>query len=289
MGPCLDGLLALIGLWLLIYRGFIRTRCRFWVELLAQISCGAAIVLLVPLFTSLPEAARAALLLTFGIFIGTCHAALSALTVAVSIASFLGALSWQLGLSGLLSGLPHAFTLLLVTINLIFSVLFCATPLGPLVFERFLVPILGAALLSTGAAGLAPGLGALAPDVLFSHEPFAAEGDASPQVNLLMWLVLTIFGVLSQACLLRQRKPSREETEGMKASLLFNPPQDDEEGGLIPRPNDDGSRFQVLVKAIFAEPGADQSHLSEHERKLVKVCQEDEFERDRVLWGGGLI
>jgi len=48
-------------------------------------------------------------------------------------------------------------------------------------------------------------------------------------------------------------------------------------------------RFQILTQAIFADKDADLSHLTENERRLVAVCREDEFERDRLLWGGGLI
>lgn len=48
------------------------------------------------------------------------------------------------------------------------------------------------------------------------------------------------------------------------------------------------SRHAVLCHAISAPPGADLSHLTDHERKLVDICRTDEDEKNRILWGGGL-
>merc|ERR1712150_126516 len=50
-----------------------------------------------------------------------------------------------------------------------------------------------------------------------------------------------------------------------------------------------GSRHLTLCDAICAPEGADQSHLTDHEKRLVEICKSDEFERDRLMWGGGLM
>jgi len=63
----------------------------------------------------------------------------------------------------------------------------------------------------------------------------------------------------------------------------------DAENGGMPEKDAGLARLPVLCRAIFADPSADLSHLTEHEIKLVKICREDEFERNRILWGGGLL
>jgi len=74
------------------------------------------------------------------------------------------------------------------------------------------------------------------------------------------------------------------------ASLLPEADQDDENVERFKKPDNlQNTRFQMLVKAIYADEGADLSHLTENERSIVEICRKDEDERDRLLWGGGLI
>lgn len=68
-------------------------------------------------------------------------------------------------------------------------------------------------------------------------------------------------------------------------------PEDTKPRGLVPRPCEaEGGTdcYNSIRQAIYAPPGTDLSHLTEYQRKLVEICQKDEDECNRVLFGGGL-
>eukprot|EP00448_Togula_jolla_P010890 CAMPEP_0170611060 /NCGR_PEP_ID=MMETSP0224-20130122/22990_1 /TAXON_ID=285029 /ORGANISM="Togula jolla, Strain CCCM 725" /LENGTH=218 /DNA_ID=CAMNT_0010936475 /DNA_START=250 /DNA_END=906 /DNA_ORIENTATION=+ len=205
----------------------------------------------------------------------------------------LGALLWRLGgcsaASSLEAGDLHAEVL--GVFALIFVGAFCATPIGPIVFERIMLPLLGALLFTVGISGLVPLIGSLTGDALLADACDNSGSEMSPALIFLgIWLLVALFGILYKAILLRP--PPSESGSGPGGSLIASllPGAADDNGLLSShKRGEDDSRFQILCKAILAPEGTDQSHLTANERALVKVCREDEFERDRVLWGGGLL
>jgi hypothetical protein len=176
-----------------------------------------------------------------------------------------------------------------------------------------LFPLLGAQLLTAGSAGLvADGVleesqmgllgGILPPATLVSTEVCpAASGDQRPAALFLgVWLGSAALGGLLQKVLMTvkcQCWPGRaddEASESLVANLLtVNDNKDSDhvrEGESMTKPElgQMNDRFRIICTA-FHDPDMDLSQLTETERKIVEICRKDEFERDRYMWGGGLI
>jgi len=311
-GPIHSAILATLGSWLLVYRLLLRTRCRPVAEKLTTIACGVALALLAPLLPWPPQGFRALSLGLIGVLLSCCHPACTALVVSSSLAMGLGGFIWQLGLCTVspeaalgevgLSG----HSLLLTFLTLIFIAFFVFVPgtAGPVTLIFVLVPLLGSLLLTLGIFGLAPSTGGLSADGLLAASPCAADVAssllASPAtMGLAAWLIVAAAGIGLQFYLARlaRLKAEADEARGnapggdLVTSLLPGSQAEEGGGANLPRPSDSDaqSRFGLITKAIFADEGADLSHLTENEQKLVAVCRKDEFERDRILWGGGLI
>eukprot|EP00929_Paragymnodinium_shiwhaense_P077028 TRINITY_DN39646_c0_g1_i1.p1 TRINITY_DN39646_c0_g1~~TRINITY_DN39646_c0_g1_i1.p1 ORF type:complete len:306 (-),score=50.84 TRINITY_DN39646_c0_g1_i1:369-1286(-) len=293
----LDVVLCCLGAYLLLYRFLIRRR-RALVQALAQFCCGASLVFFAPTFAWSWEAASVFLLVAFGGLFGTCLRVNAPFTASITIGAYLGGLSWQLGLcGGFLEtlGVPYVHGMVLTLSTLVYTLVFCGTPLGPLAFERCTVPVLGAALLSMGLAELVPAAGGVSASTLLNAD-CAPVSDALRTIEV--FAVLALCGVALQGLLLRggdEEEQKVRQKNDMAKSLLPNAEGDVEDGSLQkwrPESNDEdetNSRFHMLIRAIYAPEGTSQEHLTEGDQNLVNACRKDEFERDRLTWGGGLI
>merc|ERR1719401_1029956 len=186
-----------------------------------------------------------------------------------------------------------AHTILLALLQVLFIAFFVFVPgvAGPESLIFCLVPALGAMLLVLGIGGLAPTWRGLSASALLSESPCAAAASAGlgpPAVHsLILSVALAACGIAVQCYMVRlmRLKAEKQGESGsgpggdLVASLLPNA----QEGAGLPRPSGADSRFGLISKAIFLDEGEDLSHLTENERKIVKICREDEFERDRLL------
>mmetsp|Transcript_4978 Transcript_4978/g.11296 ORF Transcript_4978/g.11296 Transcript_4978/m.11296 type:complete len:300 (+) Transcript_4978:57-956(+) len=291
-----DGVLISVGAWLFVYRLGLRTRCRPYAEALTTAGCGLSLALLAPLLSWPPVGFRFPMLAVLGVLFSFCHPVFTATVVALPLGISLSAILWQFGLCTFAPG-THA--VLLTLISIVFIFVFVCTPgvAGPYSLRLFLVPSLSALLLALGIADLVPELDSLRPRTLLQDSPCsAAEGDTSAVLNFLgLWLLLAACGIGFQLLLtwLAKRKIVEGAAAGGDggdlAQSLLPGAQANKDGGMQRPDMGSDNRFTILCKAIFAEEGADQSHLSESEQKIVEVCRKDEFERDRLVWGGGLI
>jgi hypothetical protein len=237
--------------------------------------------------------ATALALAAFGVLVSFCHPMFTALMVSVPLGVCIGAFIWQLGS---LSAEMHGVTLGVT--SFLFSCIFVCTPYisGQLTLEFVILPLLSALLLVVGSADIVPGVNALNLEGLLSAETAAASVRTFEA-----WALVWIFALGVQCFLariqLRVRGKVGKDGEnrapkgggGLVASLL-PAGADDREPDRLARPehmvND---RFQLYVKAIHSDEPLDNFDLTEDEKKLVEVCRQDEFERDRVIWGGGLL
>lgn len=289
-----------------------KTRFRAIAEQLTTMACGLSLAMLSPLLPWPPPGFRALTLGVFGILLSCCHPALTALVVSTSLAIGVGGFVWQLGLCSVVPEAAleelgmSAHPLLLTLLVLIFIALFVCVPgvAGPASLVLGLVPALGALLLVVGCAELMPSVGGLSASALLSEQGCDAATTpaptwfAAPAVrSLAAWLLVTACGISLQCYLARLARIQAEQESDKKAgpggdlvaSLLPGSTQEEGGGANLPRPNDKNDRYSLIAKAIFLDESADLSHLTENEQKIVKICREDEFERDRLLWGGGLI
>mmetsp|Transcript_5603 Transcript_5603/g.11410 ORF Transcript_5603/g.11410 Transcript_5603/m.11410 type:complete len:295 (-) Transcript_5603:107-991(-) len=294
MGEVHDVALLLVGAWLFLYRLPLQTKSFGAIaEGLTTACCGLSLALLAQLLPWPPPGFRAVLLAVLGVLFAFCHPAFTAIVVTVPLGIAFGALMWQCGLC---SAMPDTHVIVLSAACLAFLVVFVCTPgiAGVQSFRLLQVPSLSALLLTTSVAGLVPSLGALEPRALLLASPCAADGGSAraPLLSLAYWLLATACASGFQLLLAwRARRMGGGGGEGGSLAALLLPGADadsDPEDGFK-RPDMVNDRFQLLTQAIFADKDADLSHLTENERRLVAVCREDEFERDRLLWGGGLI
>jgi len=298
MGPVHDVALLSVGAWLFLYRIVLWTgRCSRLGEVLTTVCCGLSVSLLAPLLPWPPPGFRAVSLALLGVLFAFCHPAFTATLVTIPLGVGLASLVWQLGLCSIIPT-AHAIFLSVVSVVLV-GVFVCAPGIAGIAsLHLVLVPSLSALLLTTAIAGLAPSLGTLEPQALLQAAPCAAEGGdvRAPLLSLACWLVLAACAVGLQLFFAwRARKMGRRAggRGDLVASLLpgstEDPEDDDGEEGFKKPDGMQNDRFQMLIRAIYADKDADLSHLTENERKIVEVCREDEFERDRLIWGGGLI
>jgi len=283
--------MVISGVWLLIYRLFIRTKLRRVVEILTHVLGGASWAILAPLSSWPSPIYRIIILTSVGALLSALHPALLTLTMSVSIGIAFSAAFWQVALCTAVadSGLGFLHPVLLTIVTVCFTFFFTCTSAGPSALERFLVPLLGSLMLTVGLAGLLPAMQGLSPDALMAETPCA--GIDHGLIGITAWFIVAALGMKMQAFLMR---PPKEETNGEDKNTLVHsllPDANDRLGGgkLVPKPGPN-DRFALITKAMFADEGDPVfDELSDHERKLVEVCRKDEFERDRVLWGGGLI
>eukprot|EP00428_Durinskia_dybowskii_P086788 CAMPEP_0170431208 /NCGR_PEP_ID=MMETSP0117_2-20130122/41276_1 /TAXON_ID=400756 /ORGANISM="Durinskia baltica, Strain CSIRO CS-38" /LENGTH=242 /DNA_ID=CAMNT_0010690743 /DNA_START=168 /DNA_END=897 /DNA_ORIENTATION=+ len=241
-----------------------------------------SLAMLSPLISWPPHGYRAASLGCVGILLSCCHPAMTAFVVALCLAAGVGGFTWELCLCQAqpeitLVGVTMSTHTLLLTILVLVSVaLFVLIPgiAGPMTLVLILVPLMGSLLFVVGSSEVWPSVRGISVHKLFPDR-----------------IALPTPG--SRSATRRARKQA--ETKGasapggsLVASLLPQKDGDERTGANLPRPSDE-SRYQLIAKAIYMPDDADLSHLSENEQRIVKICREDEFERDRLLWGGGLI
>jgi len=265
-------------------------------EVLTTLLSGATLALLAPCLPWPPPPGSAISLAVAGMLLSSCHTMFSALLLALTLGVGFAGYAWRLGICNG-AEVPYLHGAILSLMSVVFVVVFVCTPAiaGPFTMKVALAPCLGALLLSCGVAGL------VAPEVKFAltaPELLSEEGcqplHALSTRSFGVWLAISLAGILLQLMFLRLQSPgdSNAERGRLHEQLLPDAGDDEEAAGkaTVPRPGEGGSeRYTMLREAIDAPEGADLSHLSEMDRKIVEICRKDEFEKDRVLWGGGLI
>jgi len=277
--------LAVFGTWLLLYRLLIRSRWRAVVQIFTSAVSGTALALLAPLLPALSHCF--VVLALVGGLLAALSFRMSAAVASTCIGTALGALLWQMGLCTMV---PMSHGWVLACSAGIFFAIFSCTPLGPPTLERILMPVLGALLL---VVGIGPRLGMLAQGPLLQVSQSEDLSQAARATSV-AWLALATCGMAFQWFMLRGSDSDNSAKDGKKETLaesllVEEKGKSDEGAGVIEDKNAGMERMPVLCTAIFADEGTSQAHLSEHERALVEVCRKDEFERDRILWGGGLL
>jgi len=258
--------------------------------------CGLSLALLAPLCT-LPGWS-ALVLAAFGVVFSFCDAMFTALMVSVPLGVCIGAFIWQLG------GLsPEMHGVTLGVTSFVFSSVCVCVPNKEgklmMLLEFLILPLLSALLLVVGGADLVPGVNALDLEDLLSPETDAASVYTF-QVWALVWIITLGIQCVLVRIQLRFRSPA-DETENIRqdgkqaasgslvASLL--PAGADDRGpDRLTRPEHMvNPRFALYVQAMESDEPLDNFDFTEDERKLVEACREDEFHKDRVIWGGGLL
>eukprot|EP00419_Tripos_fusus_P052249 CAMPEP_0172804446 /NCGR_PEP_ID=MMETSP1075-20121228/5173_1 /TAXON_ID=2916 /ORGANISM="Ceratium fusus, Strain PA161109" /LENGTH=293 /DNA_ID=CAMNT_0013643025 /DNA_START=69 /DNA_END=950 /DNA_ORIENTATION=+ len=285
--------LVTLGSWFLVYRIGLLTRCSGITEILTTCCCGLSLALLAPLCLQ-PAGLSALGLAVFGVLASFCHPMLTALMVSVPLGVCMGAFIWQLGC---LSPEMHGVTLGVT--SLLFSCIFVCVPYisGQLTLEFLTLPLLSALMLVVGSADLVPGVNALNLESLLSAETAAASVHTFKIWSLVWILALGIQCFLARIQLrLRQKDGQNGARDGGKkaggslvASLLPSGANDRDPERLSRPEHMVNDRFQLYVQAIHSDEPLENFDLTEDEKKLVEVCRQDEFERDRVIWGGGLL
>mmetsp|Transcript_37895 Transcript_37895/g.57142 ORF Transcript_37895/g.57142 Transcript_37895/m.57142 type:complete len:300 (-) Transcript_37895:190-1089(-) len=292
-----DVFFTAIGVWLYLYRTVLQTRIKPFVERTTTFCAGVALTLIAPTMPLFSGYVAVGILAAIGMLFGWAHPALTALVVSFNLSFATGGLAWNLGLcgtipeDGFLAEMPW-HPLLLSTLLLIVAPLLTCVPgtAGPLTLIMVAVPLQASLLLTVGLQGLLD-FGGLSATELFQEAPC---GEPSAALRTLgVWAALGVCNIIFQLLMAKRARAQAEEDAqkpggGLVASLLPN--TDEVEGPSMPSMPQSNDRFQLITKAIFSQtPIEDLEDLTETERKLVKICREDEFERDRVLWGGGLI
>lgn len=288
--------LGVAGIWLLLYRllgSNLPLRFRPVVEAAASFCAGASLGLLGPLLPWPSPALRLPALAIFGAFLGLCHFALQSAVASACIGTIVGAFLWQLGICDAVQA-PWAHAGLLACCAIAFVLVFVFSPVAPPARERLLLPTLGALLLIEGVSNVSA-VGILAPGALLEASPRPAADFARGARTGAAWLALAACGIAFQWLLIPAGPAPEQGKNGGKGGALADPlvpsgKDVEKNGGDGPILNKDAGleRHQILCLAMVAPEGTDQSHLTDHERKLVEVCRNDEFERDRVMFGGGL-
>jgi len=289
------------GAWLLLYKLVMWTP--IGVSIPSTITTGVAglpLALLSPLFPWPPEPFQVVTLAIIGVLLSFCNPILTALLLAIALGFGVGGFAWQAKICAVLPEVMghgmHGTVLTLSVLMCIIIFIFLPGFAGPQAVVYVLVPLTGALMLALGVADNIPGKGIDA-NQLLAIQPCGA---GSPQIinTLEAWLALALCGMVLQQILNRCGKgvlqDDDEEQDGsLVAALLPQAGTESGGGAALPRPGEamgqDDNRFRIITSAIYADEGTDQSHLTEMERKLVEVCRKDDFERDRVVWGGGLI
>lgn len=287
------------GTWLLIYQTLVRTFMRKGVIKMTQFFAGASLLVFAPLVYKTPSLESC---LIFAIAGGALSMLLgdAMTTFFATISLGVGVMQWfwNLTLCSVVADewVASAVHIALLTIvSLIAFLFFMCTPLGIVLVELIVFPFLGAMLLATGASAL--------PDDperdLINPFPGICPGSTGPGFQaLLAWLFVGFLASAIQVKLrvARIQKAQDEENgedalnrssinaakDGALTSLL----QTSRNPGGFEKPEGDLSRVHAIARAI--PEGSDMSHLTETECKLVEICRKDSFERDRILFGGGL-
>lgn len=291
--------LVFFGIWLLFYRVLIRSRWGPIVQIMTSAISGASLVLLAPLLAWPSVAYRFPVLALLGGLFAACSFRVSLVVACSVIGIAWTALMWPLGLckmfgTGPAAILPMSHGHVLLGGAALFVLVFTYSALAANALERVLFPTLGALLF---VQGLGSRVGLLSPALLLDSDACpGAELPRADPATALAWLLLAVSGMAFQRFMLQAPEADEDGKEkGTMVECLLPGGSATSAGiqGVIGDKNAEMGgnmeRQPVLCTAIFAPEGTDQSHLTAHEKKIVAICRKDEFERDRILFGGGLI
>lgn len=285
------------GSWLLVYRLVIETRCGQVIAKITRFCAGSSLILIVPL-TSRPAETWIRDIL-FGVgggvlaVLGQALSDMPAPTFA-SVALGMGLVSWfwRFFLCSTLSA--HPWTLWLRGFSLLIGgfisqVIFTCTAEAPALIPLVLFPMVGALLVVVGYTSL---------EGRSEYNPFLETCSSSSALaeSFGVWIALFCLGFTVQAAMRIRQARKKAEKEGgqpgqsnsLLASLVQNTDDTQKEGFNAPKPGGDGVTSRVALITRCIPEGSDMSDLTENEKKLVEICRTDSFERDRILWGGGL-
>lgn len=262
-------LLAPLGAWLMVYRVPFRTRCQFFVQATTTATVGVSLCLLSPLVPWSPSVSIPVLSCVGILLVSITNHGPTLACIEAGI--YFGVFLWHLLLSKLEA--PALYPVALAVTPVILTLLVAGIGYNKLQ-ERFLLPLLGALLLTLGATRASPEQ-VLSRESCGMTEPFAG---CSPLTYLCVWLVVAFFGVLFQSYMLRQPSKPGDLSENLMPGQTGERPT-----------TDDNKAYLSLVDAIYADPSEDLSHLSANERRIVEICRTDEDEKYRVVHGGGLV
>jgi len=288
------------GAWLLIYQALIRTPLRNGAVMLTRFFSGASLLVLEPLVKTTQSLES---YLIFGVTGGALSVlfgdAASAFFAAISLGVGLTQWLWNLTLCSsvaddLMGTVVH--TAVLTIISFVAMLFFICTPIGIVLVELLMFPLLGAMLVATGASAL------LAEPSRSLINPFPGTCPGSTGLGFEAFAAWLFVGLLASAIQIKfrmiriQKAEQESDTDdlnrtsknGMLTSLLQTSRNPAGAGGApgFAKPEGDLSRVHAIARAI--PEGSDMSHLTETEKKLVEICRTDSFERDRILFGGGL-
>jgi len=221
-----------------------------------------------------------------GVTIGTCHNIGVNFVAGSSIGAVVGTAVWQIGLCTDDDSWNLHPLVLAVTIFLSVFLHMC-TPLAKYWHRT------GTPLWPTELAAMMLAWGILNPRALWKVECMSGDDDSTALQFLALWLLNFACGVGLLVIMLKRKIASMQEEGRLADNLLPGKHGEGGGAGLVDgiRPAEASGHmigYAKLRDAIFNED-ADMSHFSENEKKIVEVCRKDEFERDRLLWGGGLI
>mmetsp|Transcript_46234 Transcript_46234/g.83577 ORF Transcript_46234/g.83577 Transcript_46234/m.83577 type:complete len:314 (-) Transcript_46234:82-1023(-) len=272
------------GVWLLLYRffGWIQNKyIKIVIEIATSVSAGSSISLftsIVPLW----KLAQAPLLLLIG-SVSICSMNAMAFLACTPVGGFIGALVWQLSLSTMAPLWLHGWFVALCA--LLCSLVFTCTPVV-VALEGIPFPALGALLTMMSLSMLVPATGFATPALLLqaSRSPGASHTAA-------VWAAISTALVVFHTLMMRlTATPGEEKQENIKLSAKLMPSSGDAEKGQgmnLPAKDSGISRLPALTHA-FCNENADLSGFTENEVKLIMICRQDEEERNRIMWGGGL-
>jgi len=290
--PCFLGFL---GCWLFLYRTVIwMRRCRQQIQVLTMMFACSSWALLGPLLpwpTSLTQWYRAPIMVFFGLFLGCLGNLFGPLVVSVALGASFGATFWHIAFcsDSVAWSLPHALTLLFSTVAIAFPI--TLTKCGPKFWENCIIPVLGALLLTIAAADLRPELRlGLTTDSLFAEPCLDSD---SLHRSLKAWGALTFAGMVIQGLLrmIPTQPDDRVPGEGSVAESLLHRHDEENGAGVLgpdaPDTTGGNERHPLIVEAIH-DLDFDMSRLEEHERRMVQTCRDNEEEKYRIMFGGGL-
>jgi hypothetical protein len=260
--------------------------------LITSLVCGSSLATLAPM-CGLPVLVMAAI----GIIIVCTHYChphgflLMCLLNGVVIGMCLVCTFWHGGLAQLQPQSEGAFVAIsCVTCIVLTCIILHFYTRGYEVHERVLNPVLGSMLLSMGISGLVPKLGAMKFAELMA--PFPSTYSVGAWKFLGLWAALCCVSLPLQYWMMKDALNPKQKMKNFDelASRLVHPEASTTQEDVAKKLEDGaiGGRHLILCDAFYAPEDADMSHLTEHEKQLVAICRKDEFERDRIMFLGGL-
>lgn len=274
------------GIWLLLYRLLSQIQnkwAKLAVEIATSVSAGSAISLfasIVPVW----ELLQAPLLLLIG-SVALCSMKMLSSLACAPIGGFIGALVWQLSLSTVVPLWIHGWFVALCAV--LCALVFTCTP-AEVALEGMAFPTLGVLLTLMGLSMLAPETGFATPALLMQASRAPGAGHTAT-----FWAAISTALVVLHTTMLRLfSSPASEKQKQVKLSEKLMPSNgsgDAEKGQGMNLPAKDAGiqRLPALTHAICNE-NADLSGFTENEVKIIMICRQDEDERNRIMWGGGL-